>query len=172
VNALDLFTIAAILVLTGLGFYHGLIRGVSSLVAIIGGLVLAKRFAASVTHFLSILQVADVRGVLGFIVVFFFFFIIIKVVLRFIQKVLNASILSVFDNILGGALGFIKGLIISLMVIAIIQVVMPKDSAILAQSRIVPYSTKAVGLIRGFIPQHMQPYIQITTQKVIKKAAP
>jgi uncharacterized membrane protein required for colicin V production len=170
VNGLDIFTIIVIVAFTGLGFYYGLIKSVSSLVAVIGGLLLAKKFSANVTDFLSVLQVADVRGVLGFIVVFFFFFILIKVFLHVLQKILNASILSPLDNAFGGAFGFIKGLLIALMVMAILQVIMPKDSAIIVHSRILPYSTKAIVLVKGFVPENMQPYIQMTTQKVNKQS--
>jgi len=171
VNALDIFTITVIVAFTGLGVYHGLIKSVSSLIAIIGGLFLAKKFSGSVTAFLSVLQVADVRGVLGFLVVFFFFFVLIKIFLHFLQKILNASVLSAFDNALGGVLGFFKGLLIALMVMALLQVVMPKDSAILVKSRLLPYSTQAVGLIKGFVPEHMKPYIHKTAHKITRKAA-
>jgi len=168
VNGLDIFIILVIVAFTGLGFYHGLIKSVSSLVAIIGGLSLARKFSPNVTDFLSVLQVADVRGVLGFIMVFIFFFILIKIFLYFLQKVLNASILSPLDNTFGGVLGIIKGILVALMVVVILQVVMPKDSAILVNSRILPYSTKAVLLVKGFVPDNMKPYIQMTTRKAAK----
>ncbi len=152
-----------------LGVYHGLIKGISSLVSLIGGLYLAKRFSPNITHFLSILHVEDVRGVLGFIVVFFFFFIIIKVFMHFVQKILNASVLAAVDTALGGALGLVKGLLIVLLSITILQVILPQNSAILVNSKVLPYSKKTMGVIRGFIPEQMQPYIQKTTQTVTKE---
>ncbi len=168
-NALDIFTITVIVAFTGLGVYHGLIKGISSLVSLIGGLYLAKRFSPNITHFLSILHVEDVRGVLGFIVVFFFFFIIIKVFMHFVQKILNASVLAAVDTALGGALGLVKGLLIVLLSITILQVILPQNSAILVNSKVLPYSKKTMGVIRGFIPEQMQPYIQKTTQTVTKE---
>jgi uncharacterized membrane protein required for colicin V production len=169
VNALDIFTITVIVAFTGLGVYHGLIKGLSSLVSLIGGLYLAKRFSPSITHYLSILHVEDVRGVLGFIVVFFFFFILIKVFMYFVQKVLNASVLAAVDTTLGGALGLVKGFLIVLMSITILQVILPQNSAILVNSKVLPYSKKTMGVIRGFIPEQMYPYIQKTTQTVTKE---
>jgi membrane protein required for colicin V production len=169
VNALDIFTITVIVAFTGLGVYHGLIKGISSLVSLIGGLYLAKRFSGNITHFLSILHVEDVRGVLGFIVVFFFFFIIIKVFMHFVQKVLNASVLASVDTALGGALGLVKGLLLVLLAITMLQVILPQNSAIFVNSKVLPYSKKTMGLIRGFIPEQMQPYIQKTTQTVTKE---
>jgi membrane protein required for colicin V production len=171
VNALDIFCIVVIVAFTGLGFYHGLIKGVSSLIAIIGGLCLAKKYSVQVTQFLTVLQVADIRGVLGFIIVFLFFFMVIKIGLHLLQKVINASVIASADNVLGGLLGFIKGALIALMVIAILQVVMPGNSAIIANSKILPYSTKGIALIKTFVPEHMQPYIQKGVYKVIKKPA-
>lgn len=167
-NALDIFTITVIIAFTGLGVYHGLIKGVSSLISIIGGLYLAKKFSPNITHFLSILHVEDVRGVLGFIVVFFFFFIIIKISMHILQKILNASVLATVDTAMGGALGFVKGFLIALLVMTMLQVILPQNSAILVNSKVLPYTKKTVGLIKGFIPEQMQPYIQKTAQKVTK----
>lgn len=167
-NALDIFTITMLVGFTGLGIYHGLIKSISSLVAIIGGLYLAKRFSPDITHFLSILHVEDVRGVLGFIVVFFFFFILIKITMHFVQKVLNASVLAPVDTALGGALGFVKGLLIVLMAITMLQVVLPQNSAILVSSKVLPYTKKSMGIMKRFIPEQMEPYIQKTTKTVTK----
>ena len=168
-NALDIFTITVVLAFTGLGVYHGLIKGISSLVAIFGGLYLAKKYSPDITHYLSILHVEDVRGVLGFVVVFFFFFIAIKIGMHFIQKVLNASVLAPIDTAMGGALGFVKGFLIALMVMTLLQVILPQNSAILVKSKVLPYSTKTFVLIKGFIPEQMQPYIRKTAQKVTKE---
>lgn len=167
-NALDVLTIILMVVFTGLGVYQGLLKSVSSFVAIIGGLFLAKRFSAEVSHFLSVLHVADVRGVLGFIVVFIAFFIIIKVFMHLIQKILNASVLATFDSIFGGFFGFLKGFILALMVAAIFQVVLPRDSAILVNSKTLPVTKKAAVLIMGFVPDQMKPYIQQTSKKIIQ----
>lgn len=168
-NALDLFILAVIIFFTGLGFYHGLIRSLSSLIAIIGGLVIAKKFSVQVTHFLSVLQVADVRGVLGFILVFFFCFIAIKLVLRLLQKIINASVIASVDKVFGGLMGLLKGCLIVLMVIAVLQVVMPRNSAILVNSRLLPYSTKSTGIVKNFVPEHMLPYIQRGVYTIVSK---
>jgi membrane protein required for colicin V production len=168
-NALDLFILAVIIFFTGLGFYHGLIRSLSSLIAIIGGLILAKRFSVQVTHFLSVIQVADVRGVLGFILVFFFIFIVIKIFLSLLQKIINASVIASVDRIFGGLMGLLKGSLIVLMVIAVLHVVMPRNSAILVNSKLLPYSTRATGLIKNFVPEHMLPYIQRGVYTVIQE---
>jgi len=165
VNALDVLTVILVVVFTGLGVYQGLIRSVSSFVAIIGGLFLAKRFSAEVSHFLSVLHVADVRGVLGFIVVFIVFFILIKVCMHVFQKILNASVLASFDTVFGALFGFLKGLVLALMVAAMFQVVLPRNSAILVNSKTLPVTKRAAVVVMGFMPEHMKPYIQHTTRK-------
>lgn len=168
-NALDIFTLTVIVAFTGLGVYHGLIKSISSLLAIIGGLYLAKKFSPNITHILSILHVEDVRGVLGFIVVFFFFFILIKIFMHLVQKVLNASVLAPVDTAMGGMLGLAKGFLIALMAITMLQVILPQNSAILVNSKVLPYTKKTGGLIKGFIPEQMQPYIQKTTKTITKE---
>jgi membrane protein required for colicin V production len=168
VNALDILVIVLVVVFTGLGVYQGLIKSVSSFVAIIGGLLLAKRFSIEVSQFLTVLHVEDVRGVMGFIVVFLFFFIIIKVFMHFLQKILNASVLATFDTVFGGLFGFLKGFILALMVVAILQVVLPKNSAILVNSKTLPVTKQAAIVVMGFVPAQMQPYIHQTTRRIIK----
>lgn len=167
-NALDILILVIVVTFTGLGVYQGLIKSVSSFVAVIGGLILAKRFSVEVTHFLSYLQVADVRGVLGFIVVFIFFFILIKIFMHLLQKILNASVLATFDTVFGGVFGFLKGFLLALMIAAILQVILPKNSAILVNSKALPVTKKATLIVTGFIPAQMHPYIQQTTRKVMK----
>jgi membrane protein required for colicin V production len=169
VNALDIFALAVLIVFTGLGIYHGLIKSISSLVAIIGGLYLAKRFSTVLTHFFSILHVEDVRGVLGFFLVFIFFFIMIKICMHFVQKAFNASVFAAVDTTMGGILGFIKGFLIVLMTVTILQVILPQYSAILVHSKVLPLTTKTFAIVKGFIPEQMQPYIRKTAQKVTKE---
>lgn len=167
-NALDILTIVLIVVFTGLGVYQGLIKSVSSFVAILGGLFLAKRFSMEISHFLTVLHVADVRGVLGFIVVFIFFFVIIKVCMHVLQKIMNASVLATFDTALGGLFGFLKGFILALVITALFQVVLPRNSAILVNSKTLPLARKSTVLVMGLVPDQMKPYIQQTTRKIIQ----
>lgn len=161
-NALDIATILIVVIFTGLGLYQGLIKSVSSLAAILGGLVLAKRFSAEVTRFLCVIQVADARGVLGLLLAFLVFFVAIKILLHFTQKIVNTSVLAPFDLALGGLFGLAKGVIVVLMTVALFQVVLPKNSAILVGSKTLPVTQKAVVIVTGLLPEHMRPYIQQT----------
>lgn len=167
-NALDVLTILLVVAFTGLGIYQGLIKSLSSLVAIIGGLYLAKSFALQISHFMAVLHVEDVRGVLGFILAFLFFFIIIKVCMHLLQKILNASVLAAFDTAFGGAFGLLKGFILALMIAAILQAVLPGNSAILVSSKTLPLTRKASVIVMGFVPDQMKPYIQQTSRKIIQ----
>jgi len=167
VNALDTATIVIVVAFTGLGLYQGLIKSASSLIAIVGALLLAKRFAIDVTHMLSVLHVADVRGVLGLLAAFFVFFLAIKVLLHFLQKIASTSVLAPFDLVLGGIFGFAKGVIAVLMMVAVFQVVLPKNSAVLAGSKTLPLTKKSLVLVMGFVPEHMKPYIQQTTRVIL-----
>ncbi len=167
-NALDAATILLVVVFTGLGVYQGLIRSVSSLVAVVGGMLLAKRFAADISQGLVILQVQDARGVLGLVVAFAVFFAALKILLHFLQKIMKASVLAPFDMSLGGAFGFIKGAVAVLLIVALAQVVLPKDSAVLKGSKTLPVTRKAVVLVIGLVPEHMRPYIAHTTRTLIR----
>ncbi|HOM28158.1 MAG TPA: CvpA family protein [Deltaproteobacteria bacterium] len=168
-NAIDAATILLVVVFTGLGVYQGFIKSASSLVALVGGLLLAKRFALDISHGLAILQVQDARGVLGLAAAFLLFFVAIKVLLHLTHKIMSTSVLAPFDMALGGAFGLAKGVIGALLVVAMAQVVLPKDSAVFVKSKTLPVTKKALVLVMGFVPEHMKPYIKTTGRIVIVK---
>ena len=158
-NALDIFAIFVMVLFLGLGIYHGFIKSISSLISIIAGLLLANKLSPYLAEILSYIHVPNSTGIVGFLIVFFFFFLVIKVLLHFIQKISSRSGLSVVDRILGGILGFVKGMIIMVFVITVIQFVLPQKSAILTKSRFRPWSNEIIVATKGIIPHDMCIYI-------------
>ena len=72
---------------------------------------------------------------------------------------MTRSGLSVVDRSFGGILGFIKGMIIMVFIITVLQLVLPPKSAILTESRFRPWSNKIIIAAKGIIPNDMYSYI-------------
>ncbi len=158
-NSLDIFAILALVLFSGLGIFQGLIRSISSLVAIIAGLFLAKKFSPVLSDFFTYLHLPTTTGLVGFFLIFFFFFIAIKIGLHLIQKFTQTSGLSFFDRVLGGLLGLAKGLIIAVFVFTVMQLVLPRNAAILKESSFLPYSNKIVAASKAVVPHDIYSHI-------------
>jgi membrane protein required for colicin V production len=152
VNSLDAVFIIVCLGFVGLGFSHGFIKSVSSLIAILVGLFCAKKLEPFVSKILAFIHVGNPKGLLGYLFVFFCIFIGVKVLLLVFQKLTKAAGLSPIDRILGAFLGVVKGIIITAIISVLIQVALPAESAVLTNSRVLPYTNKVVSSARVMLP--------------------
>ncbi len=163
-NSLDITILVICAAFTGLGIAHGLIKSVSSLIAILAGLFCAKKLEPYISKILAFLHIHNPGGILGYLFVFFCIFISIKILLLILRKVTKATGLSPVDRILGGTLGLLKGLIITVIICIIFQVALPKDSAIIRNSKLVPMANKIASSAHGFIPNDI--YSQVNKGRV------
>lgn len=160
-NALDIACFSILGIFLALGVYRGLIRSVSSLVAIIAGLILAKRYYDVVSELLGFLHISDSRGIIGYILVFLLFYIGIKIAIHFIHLISKASGLKPVDRVLGGLFGLIKGIIIAVIIISLLQMVLPKESAVLKNSILLPYSNAIVSYTKAMVPERVYKRLKI-----------
>jgi membrane protein required for colicin V production len=152
VNALDSTFVLICLAFLALGISHGLIKSVSSLIATIVGLYSAKKLEPFISTLLSAVHIHNPKGLLGYLFVFFCIYITVKIVLLLLRKVTNASGLSPVDRALGGLLGLAKGIIVVVIMCMVMQVFLPENSAILRNSRLLPYTRKLVSSAHVFLP--------------------
>jgi membrane protein required for colicin V production len=155
VNALDSTSILICLAFLGLGISHGLIKSVSSLIAIVIGLYSAKKLEPFISTVLSAVHIHNPKGLLGYLFVFFCIYIFIRIVLLLLRKVTKASGLSPVDRAFGGLLGLAKGIIVVVIVCTAMQIFLPKDSAILRNSRLLPYTRKLVSNAHVLLPSEV-----------------
>ncbi len=158
-NSLDTLSLFIGLTFLALGFYNGLIKSVSSLIAIIAGMYCAKKLEPFISKLLSVAHIKNPEGVLGYIFVFFCIFVSVKILLLLVQKVTKASGLSIVDRIFGGVLGAVKGILVIVIACTVLQVALPRNSAIFRSSKFLPYINKAVSTAHVFLPNDMYKYI-------------
>lgn len=156
-NIIDIVVIIIMAYCIIRGLMLGLLNSISSFIAIIAGVLLAKRYYIVVSDFLEKISFPDMHGVLSYILIFIFFFIVIKLILILAKKISSSSGLTTFDRILGVSLGFAKGILVSGMLITVIQVSMPPESNIIIKSVLLPYYNKAMQTT-GFVPKDFIKY--------------
>jgi len=156
VNALDIIIIIVFALCIIRGLFQGLLQGVSSLVALVVGLLLAKRYYPASTEFLTSIHIPDANGLVGYLAVFIVFFVGIKLIFFLLAKLTKTAGLSILDRALGSVLGFIKGALYILVLLIILQAVMPPGSAILTRSKILPSYRKATAKVEALAPSELK----------------
>lgn len=152
-NALDGTALFIIVIFVGLGIFSGFLRSVSSLVALVAGILIARFASPAVSGFLTRVHLPDMKGILAFILVFFFFFIAVKILFYFLEKLSKSSGLTPVNRACGGFIGLIKGLLIVAVIFTLAQMILPKKAAILTESKMLPHINKIVAVSKAMLPE-------------------
>jgi membrane protein required for colicin V production len=144
--------IVIILVLVIQGLISGFIRGIFDLCGIIIGLFLAFEYAERL----------KIAKFLAFILIFLGTVIIISILGRIISKLIHLTPLGVMDRLLGGGLGFIKGIFFSFVFLLVI-LLLNKDNA-LQKCDIAPLILKGCVSASQVLPEKWYKWIKRTTK--------
>ncbi|MFY0688074.1 MAG: CvpA family protein [Cyclobacteriaceae bacterium] len=108
-NYIDIF-FGVFFILTAIkGYSKGFVVELFSIIALFVGLFVAIEFTAPLAvKFFSDSQYFEVVSVGVFLLIFIGFTIVINLVARVIKKVIDLSMLGMFDNVLGAVLGLLK----------------------------------------------------------------
>jgi membrane protein required for colicin V production len=153
---LDLFFAAIILISTGVAILKGLAREVISLIALIGGFVLAVLYykipAAWLVEHTRKDTLADL---LGFLIIFIGCILIGIVAAYIVNRLVKAASLKWIDRILGGIFGFLRGwAIASIIVVALIAFPVRED--IMARSILAPFLLSGARTAVLLVPQDLK----------------
>lgn len=167
-NWLDILLLIIIGVLVILGLVKGFFRQILGLVAIIAGFILALVFYPEVAGFLQkFVQPRILTELLGFLFIFIGVIFVGYFLAHLIGKALKGSI-KFFDRLLGGCLGFFKGVLISgLLLLAL--VLFPVNTSVIENSRIAPLCLKVTRAVVHLIPQKLKDKFNETYQRLVFK---
>lgn len=152
-NALDIVIIIIFSLCILRGLFQGLLQGISSLVAILAGLVLAKRYYLAAGTLLAKIHIPDPKGITGYLFVFLIFYVGIKLIFFIMARITKSAGLSSLDRLLGCLFGFLKGALYCLVLIIILQVALPRDSVIITRSKILPTYNMLIAAAGNLVPQ-------------------
>ncbi len=147
-----------ILVCFGAGLRSGLIKQVFSLTAIIGGLALGFFFyepLGSVLLEKNIIAEPKIADILGFLIVACLAYILIHYLSHFLTDLLEKIRMGWINHLLGGAMGFIIGLLLCYLVVAGVKQFVDEDAPFIKNSVLAPKVISGYHIIREQAPDNL-----------------
>ena len=147
-NSLDLVLLFVMTISVAISAFRGGIRELFSLAAIVAGFMLASRYyhAASST-LLRFTEHARVNEMISFVGIFIFAAVLISFIGAHLTHIVERSRLKPLNTFLGMAVGALKGIVISALIVYAIMVFVAVKDPIIADSRAFPYLTRVSGMI-------------------------
>lgn len=135
------------------GIITGLIRGIFDIIGIVGGYILAVRYAPLV----------KIPRFLGILLIFFGVVIVVSITGRIISKLIHYTPLGAIDRLFGGILGFIKGVIISFIFLIIVLILNKGD--VINRSELAPVIFKTGITASQILPEQWHRWLESLTEK-------
>ncbi len=147
-----------ILVCFGAGLRSGLIKQVFSLTAIIGGLALGFFFYEPLGAILlenNIIAEPKIADILGFLIVACLAYMLIHYLSHFLTDLLEKIKMGWFNHLLGGALGFVIGLLLCYLVVTGVKRFVDEDAPFIKNSVLAPKVVTGYNIIRERAPDNL-----------------
>ncbi len=143
-SLLDTFFIIVLGISLIYSVIRGMVREIFSLLAYVGGYLLAVKFRGEVAESLhKVLPSAAVAEMVGFVVVFLAAVVGISLIGKGVKKLVHSSSgLSGLDRMMGGALGVIKGVLILIILMFPLKFFPDLHGKVLQDSAIAPHLYK------------------------------
>ncbi len=165
---LDYAFVVIVLVSTIFAMTKGLMREIVSIVALIGGFLLAAfYYQVPGAWFGSFMRSESLAHLVGFLVIFIGCIIAGAVVAFLINKFVKMASLEWVDRLLGAVFGFLRGwLVCSIIVIGLVA--FPVKEGLLARSVMAPYVLAGARAAVLLVPKELKAKFNDQYQKVIQ----
>ncbi len=144
-----------ILVCFGAGLRSGLIKQIFSLTAIIGGVALGFFFYEPLGTILlekNIIAEPRIADILGFVIVACLAYMLIHYLSHFLTDLLEKIRMGWINHLLGGAIGFIVGLLLCYLAVTGVKQFVDEDAPFLRNSVLAPKIITGYHIIREQAP--------------------
>ena len=167
-TVIDFVFALVILVSTGFALTKGLMRELISLVALIGGFILAILYYPGIGHwFQDLTSSIAVANLIGFLIIFLGCLIVGAIAAFIINRLVKAASLQWMDRLLGALFGFIRGwLIASILVLALVA--FPVREKVVARSYLAPYLLAGARAVALLVPKEMKDKFNEEYKKVLE----
>ena len=167
-NWIDVILISILALTTILGVVKGLVKQIFGLLAVIIGLILALAFYSQAsTLFLRFISNEVLAHFLGFLTIFLVVLCLGWVSSYTLSKFIKGP-LRVLNNILGGGLGFLKGILICGVVVFAL-LVFPISKKALKESALSPVCLQMTRAIISLIPKELKERFKEAYKEVTKR---
>ncbi len=165
------FVFALIIVLsTGFALTKGLVREVISLVALLGGFVLAAYYySVPAAYFSELTRTRSIADLIGFMILFVGTLAVGAIVALLVNRFVKMASLEWIDRLLGGLFGFLRGwAVASILVLAMVAFPL-RDNALLARSYLAPFLLAGARAAVVLVPQQLKDRFQDEYRKILER---
>jgi membrane protein required for colicin V production len=157
VNGLDIVFAFIISIALLRGLWRGMIREISSLLALGVGLVLAGRYAHDCTPYvLQIVGNQQVSAGLSYVGLFLASFVGVVLLGSLVRKFMHAVFLGWADQMVGALLGLAKGVVLCCLILFVLTFALSPRSSLVAESRLAPYLNQVTQKMVVIIPEGLK----------------
>ena len=157
-NLFDILLLCIILICLATGLRSGLIRQAFSWAAIIGGIALGFFFHESLGNLLlekNIIAEPEITNILGFLIASCSAYILIHYLSRLLTDLMEKINMGWIDHLLGGAMGFIIGLLLCYLVVVGVKQFVGEDSPFVRNSVLAPKVVTGYHILREQVPGNL-----------------
>jgi membrane protein required for colicin V production len=163
----DVLFTGIVLVSTGFALMKGLVREIISIVALIGGFILAVLYYPDAGSWLAEFSKSDsVANFAGFLLIFLGCILIGAITSFIVNRFVKAASLKWIDRLLGGVFGLLRGwAIASILVIALIA--FPIRENLISRSVLAPYLLAGARAAILLVPKNLKDKFEEQYKKVL-----
>ena len=154
-NGFDIFVLALVGLGIGMGLWKGLVKQIFYLGGIIIGYIAAGKFYVPVSAVFSKTG-SNVVKAASFLGIFILCILLTSIAGHFLGKILKLGGLSWLNRLGGGFLGFVKALLIIIIVTTVLIAFLPSDSALLRNSVTLPHIISVTQIVNRSIPSEIK----------------
>jgi membrane protein required for colicin V production len=164
---LDFIFILIVLVSTGLALTKGLMREIISLVALLGGLLLAAFFYPSTGDwFAEFTRTRAIADLLGFLFIFVGVLLLGAITAFLVNRFVKMASLQWMDRLLGACFGFVRGWAIA-SILALALIAFPVREGLVARSYLAPFLLAGARAAVLIVPQSLKDKFEEQYRKVL-----
>jgi membrane protein required for colicin V production len=154
-SAFDVLVLVIFLAFLARGIWIGFIRQISSLLAMLGGFLLAGYFDNEFYRLiLPYFNDSHTAFLITYILLFIAFFFLIKLVGLGLTKVMDITLSTWFDRVVGGLFGIFKGIFVTSLIFVVITSYLSGSNKYLNKSITYPFLKQSSKVILAFIRDH------------------
>lgn len=149
-NLLDLILAVLIVWFAVSGIARGLVRQLFSLGGLVAGHLSGSRYYAFAQAKLGLsFQYAEV---VGYVIVFLAAYLAVRLIGGLIEGRVRKSKLSGSDRLAGMAVGLVKGALLSILIVFLLVILLPRDARLLRESKAAPMAVAAGNRLASAFP--------------------
>lgn len=165
-NLLDILILALCVGFGILGIFQGIVRQAFSWAGLVFGHLLGVKFFPSAKDLLGL---SFPHGdVVAYLALFAAAYLGIRLAGILVERLIRESELSGADRFMGALGGFAKGILLSILLVFLLVILLPRDTSILRGSKIAPRVVVAAGWVSKLFPEK----IGAAFREKIREAAP